>query len=129
MKYEVIHYFTDLQDFDHPYRVGDTFPRSGMRVSEERLKELSGSNNKQRKPLIKAVEEEPLPFSDDDIIFEEKPEEPLAEQMEKKKYTKTDINKMNKAELQELARNNGADGVDGMTGTELKEYLLGIFGL
>ena len=38
--YKVIHYFTDLQDFNHPYDVGDTFPRQGVSVTEERLKEL-----------------------------------------------------------------------------------------
>ena len=51
--YKAIHYFTDLQDFNHPYDVGDIFPRPGVSVTEERLKELSGSNNKQKKPLIK----------------------------------------------------------------------------
>lgn len=56
MGYKVIHYFEDLQDFNHPYKVGDTFPRLGMVVTEERLKELSGSNNKQGKPLIEKVE-------------------------------------------------------------------------
>lgn len=115
MKYEVIHFFTDLQDFSHPYNVGDLFPREGMRVSEERIMELSGNKNRQRKPLIRAVEDnqyEELPFPID---------EP--------KYTRTDINRMNKAELQELARNTGVDGVDEMTGAELKEYLLNAFNL
>ena len=56
--YKVINFFTDLQDFNHPYKVGDVFPRQGMNVSEERLKELAGSRNKQGKPLIKKIEEE-----------------------------------------------------------------------
>lgn len=60
------------------------------------------------------------PFSDSDIIFEELPE---------KKYTKTEISRMNKAELQELAINTGIDGADEMTGAELKEYLYNVFGL
>ena len=55
--YKVISFFTDLQDFNHPYKVGDVFPRQGMNVSEERLKELAGSKNKQGKPLIKKIEE------------------------------------------------------------------------
>lgn len=57
MPYKVIKFFTDLQDNDHPYSVGDIFPRSGMTVTEARLKELSGSDNRQGVPLIKAVEE------------------------------------------------------------------------
>ncbi len=68
-----------------------------------------------------AVEENSLPFSDEDITFEEKPKQ--------KKYTKTDIMKMSKAELQKLAKNTGAESADEMSGTELKEYLLFVFGL
>lgn len=57
MKYVVISYFTDLRDYDHAYNVGDEFPRQGVTVSEERIAELSSGRNKQRRPLIKAVEE------------------------------------------------------------------------
>lgn len=37
---------------------GDEFPRKGFKVSDERLKELSGKDNKQGKPLIEEVKEE-----------------------------------------------------------------------
>lgn len=57
--YKVIAFFTDLHDKEHPYNVGDTFPRKGITVTPERLAELSGSNNKQGKPLIKEVKTEP----------------------------------------------------------------------
>lgn len=53
--YEVIHAFTDLLDNRYAYAIGDSFPRKGVDVSEERLKELSGPNNKQGVPLIKKV--------------------------------------------------------------------------
>lgn len=119
-KYEVIHFFTDLQDFGHPYHPGDVFPRAGIKVSEVRIQELSGSNNKQHKPLIKPMKNEEPSFSDSEIEFEETP--PVS-------YTKTEINRMSKAELQELARNTGVNGVEDMTGAELKEYLHSIFGL
>ncbi|PTF19881.1 Rho termination protein [Staphylococcus devriesei] len=56
--YKVIEYFTDLQDDDYTYNVGDTFPRKGLTVSKERLTELSTKNNRQNKPLIKRVEEQ-----------------------------------------------------------------------
>lgn len=59
MNYIVISFFTDLHDNDHPYNVGDIFPRSGVEVTEQRIAELAGSNNKQHKPLIKCVEEAP----------------------------------------------------------------------
>lgn len=57
MGYKVIEFFTDLQDNNHAYEVGDVFPRVGLTVTAERIAELSGSGNLQRKPLIVAVEE------------------------------------------------------------------------
>ena len=45
--YRVIKFFTDLHDGDHPYNVGDPFPRKGIRVSKERIDELAGTSNKQ----------------------------------------------------------------------------------
>jgi hypothetical protein len=53
--YKVIKYFADLHDNNHPYNVGDSFPREGVTVTEARLAELAGSNNKQGVPLIQAV--------------------------------------------------------------------------
>lgn len=58
--YKVVKFFTDLQDNDHPYNTGDKFPRDGMEVSEERLKELSGTNNRRGMVLIEEVIEEPI---------------------------------------------------------------------
>lgn len=123
--YEVIHYFTDLQDFNHPYNVGDIFPRNGLTVNEERLKELSGSSNKQHKPLIRKIEEdgedEPLPFSDKDIALES--------EAEQKKYTKTEINRMTTAELQNLAAIEGIENAFETSGGELKKILIEHFNL
>lgn len=55
--YKVIKAFIDLHDDDYPYSVGDTFPRLGIKVTEKRLKELSGSGNKQGVPLIAETED------------------------------------------------------------------------
>lgn len=57
MIYKTIVYFEDLNDNSFPYNVGDKFPREGFEVSNERLSELSGSNNKRGIPLIEKVEE------------------------------------------------------------------------
>lgn len=57
--YKVIKFFVDLQDNNHPYNVGEVFPRSGADVTEGRLAELAGSDNKQGQPLIKKVKEAP----------------------------------------------------------------------
>ncbi|MCI5853510.1 MAG: hypothetical protein MR015_07775 [Clostridiales bacterium] len=59
--YKVIKHFTDLHDENYPYSVGDTFPRLGIKVTDARIKELSGCENKQGTPLIKKVADEDLP--------------------------------------------------------------------
>ena len=51
------------------------------------------------------------------------------EEVEQNQYTKTEINRMSIAELQELALENGVDGPDEMTGAELKKVLIEKFGL
>lgn len=56
--YRVIRFFTDLHDGNHPYNVGDSFPREGIEVAGERIVELASSDNKQGVPLIEAVEDE-----------------------------------------------------------------------
>lgn len=88
MTYHVIKSFTDLQDNDHPYNVGDVFPRDGMTVTAERFAELAGSDNKQRTPLIKADTEpvaEPVAEVTDDVLAEEQPEEETPKRKGRKK--------------------------------------------
>lgn len=123
MSYKVIHYFTDLQDFNHPYKAGDLFPRLGLKVSEDRLKELASNKNKQGKPLIEKVEESKEKNFLDEFA------ETVAEDRNAKKiiYTKTEINRMPTAELKDLAKENDID--DEMTGAELKKALIAKFGL
>ena len=55
--YRVIKYFTDLQDNNHEYNVGDVFPHNKKKVSASRIKELSTDKNRQGVPLIEKVEE------------------------------------------------------------------------
>ena len=50
--YKVIEYFTDLQDANYEYNVGDTFPRKGLNVSDERLAELSTKRTVKTRPLL-----------------------------------------------------------------------------
>ena len=57
--YKVIKYFTDLQDNNYAYYVGDTFPRNGVEVGAERIAELSSDKNLQGVPLIEEVVEKP----------------------------------------------------------------------
>lgn len=52
MECRVIKKFTDLQDGNHVYNVGDTYPREGYTPSEERIAELASDKNNQGVPLI-----------------------------------------------------------------------------
>ena len=49
---------------------------------------------------------------------------PHNKESDQKQYTKTEINRMSTAELQELALENGIDGANEMTGAELKKVLI-----
>ena len=110
MSYTVIHYFVDLQDFNHPYKVGDSFPRLGLVVTDARLKELSSANNKQGKPLIEKAEEKSI----------EKNETTL---------TKTEINRMSTNDLKNLAISLLLPNAEYMNGAELKRVLIEHFNL
>ncbi|MBO5348987.1 MAG: hypothetical protein J6A89_04120 [Clostridia bacterium] len=48
--------WVDLEDNNYPYKQGDIYPREGLVVSEERIKELSTINNKLGEVLIQKVE-------------------------------------------------------------------------
>lgn len=57
MIYRVIKYFTDLQDNNHEYNVGDIYPHNKKKVSASRIKELATDKNRRGIPLIEKVEE------------------------------------------------------------------------
>lgn len=59
MAYQVIEDFTDLKAGGRVYRKGDAFPEEGLTVAEERLKELSTTENKRKTILIEEVKTEP----------------------------------------------------------------------
>lgn len=53
--YKVIVRFMDLQDENHIYEVGDTFPRDGVKVSTDRISELMSCENKIGCTLIEKI--------------------------------------------------------------------------
>ncbi len=57
--YRVIKAFTDMQDNNFAYQVGDEFPRKNFSVLPSRIKELTGSKNRQGVPLIEEVAGKP----------------------------------------------------------------------
>lgn len=91
--------------YDHMVKANGKYYQSGEDVPE--IDDMAGG-------------ESSLPYSDDDITLETQEEKP---------YTKSDIQRMKKAELLEIARNTGVEGADDITREELAEYLLNVFGL
>ena len=57
--YRVINRFFDLQDNNHAYSVGDTFPHNGVEVDAERIAELTSDKNRLGVPLIEEIAEKP----------------------------------------------------------------------
>lgn len=57
--YRVIKSFTDLQDNNYAYYVGDTFPRNGVEVGAERIAELASDKNRRGVPLIEEIADKP----------------------------------------------------------------------
>ena len=55
--FEVIKYFTDLEDENYAYHVGDKYPREGVEPTEERINALKGKKNVRKVPLIKEVKQ------------------------------------------------------------------------
>lgn len=97
--YRVIRHFTDLQDNGYSYLEGDIYPRDGLSVTKERITELSGKSNKQKRPLIQ-------------------------KEKEKNRYTRTEINRMPVDELRKLAGETGITGAESMTGADIKKALI-----
>lgn len=67
--YRVIKAFSDYQDNNHVYWAGDEYPRVGLEVTNDRIRGLLGTNNKQGVPLIAGE----LPKEAEELPKEEKP--------------------------------------------------------
>lgn len=53
--YKVIKHFTDMQDNNFAYNVGDEFPRRNFSVLPSRIRELATDKNRQGVPLIEEI--------------------------------------------------------------------------
>ncbi len=61
MKYMVVSAFKDLEDNEHIYIVGDEYPRADKsidEISKERIEQLTTTNNKKGRVLIKEIKAE-----------------------------------------------------------------------
>lgn len=93
--------------YDHMVKFGGVYYPAGTEVPDNKSM---------------AVEETLPPYSDEDIVLETKEDAP-------KQYSKTDINTMKIADLQNLAESVGIEGAEDMTGGELKKRLIEHYGL
>lgn len=59
--YRAIEQFADLQDDKYIYEIGMIYPRKGSDPSDERIKELAGSENKVGKPVIQYFDDPKKP--------------------------------------------------------------------
>lgn len=75
----VINAFLDLKDNEHLYEVGDAYPREGIEPSEERIKELLGSDNLQGQSMIKAVKTVPVDKKPEEVAESESSKEDAEE--------------------------------------------------
>lgn len=57
MAYRVIKNFLDLEDGNHRYTVGDTYPRSGLAPTKERRQFLLSNQNLLHEPVIEEVDD------------------------------------------------------------------------
>lgn len=106
-QYEVIAPFTDLRDYDHPYNVGDVFPRQGVVVDQKRFDELASSHNRQRKPLIRLVDEGATTATTTAAVSEVSQTAEIENKQPvegAKKYTKADLEEMSVPKIRELAK-------------------------
>lgn len=89
--------------FDHMVKYNGVYYQTGENVPAD------------EKPKGTKEQLPPLPFTEDD--------QDTFETVSEKKYTKSEISLMNKADLQSLAAEKGVENAYNMTGTELKALL------
>ena len=53
--------FTDGQDGDHVYNIGDQYPRAGLEPKEERIAYLASGRNRLKAPVIEQPKERKKP--------------------------------------------------------------------
>lgn len=79
--YKAIEMFTDLQDDNYKYEVGDEYPRLGLNPSLARIEELKSASNRQGVPLIEEIADLE---ADKESVEEVQAEEEKAEEKPKK---------------------------------------------
>jgi len=55
MAYKVVNSFFDKEDGNRLYEVGQSYPRTGVKPSKERIELLSSNKNDEKKVFIKEV--------------------------------------------------------------------------
>lgn len=106
--YRVIRFFTDAQDSEHAYFVGDTYPRKGVAPSDERIKNLLSGNNFQKVPLIELVKDA---VAEDEVSEEVETKDQNKVESEVT-WTAEEIQKMPFMKLKSIAKKNDVEVKD-----------------
>jgi len=104
--YRVVKFFTDLQDNNHAYNVGDEFPREGMSVDVDRINLLLSGNNRQGTPLIKEENAVETPKEEIEEPKEEVADPEVVETVDGKE-TEDSLSGMTTKEIKALAAERG----------------------
>lgn len=84
--YKAIENFTDLQDNNYAYRVGDIYPREGYSPTTERISRLASRYNKRGRAVIEEIADSSERIENSEaVIAEEDDEKP------KRRKRKSDI--------------------------------------
>ena len=121
MKYRVVVAFKDLQDSNHQYFVGDTYPRNGAETNPARIAELSSKDNRAGLVLIEQVKEAKAEPKVEEVVAEE----PKA--VTGFAYTKAEIMRMSVAKLRTIAEELELDS--SLSGAKLKPLIIEKLGL
>lgn len=108
--YRAVTYFVDQLDGNHAYKPGDIFPRQGIEVSEERIKQLLNGDNNANLKCIEEVKAD---------VEEAEEEVPFAP----KKYTIRQLENMKIADIEDLAYELGYEINATLKADIIKEFI------
>ena len=61
MSFKVIKEFIDRYDSNHRYKVGDSYPRSGVELDEDRASSLASASNRMKVPFLEEIKPKAKP--------------------------------------------------------------------
>ena len=113
--YRAVTYFVDRFDKNHAYKPGDVFPRQGIEVDKDRIKQLLSGENNANLVCIEEVNT----YSKKDNVEEAKEEVPFTP----KKYTAKQLENMKISDIEDLAYDLGYEINATLKADIIKQFL------